>query len=43
MTCESSWGGDVNRAMLVEGLSELLSELRYLLLSDGPYGGDKCV
>ena len=40
MTCESSWGGDVYRAMLVEGLSELLSELRYLLLSDGPYGGD---
>ena len=41
MTCESSWGGDVYRAMLVEGLSELLSELRYLLLSDGPYGGGK--
>ena len=41
MTCEPSWCGDVYRAMLVEGLSELMSELRYLLLSDGPYGGDK--
>ena len=27
--------------MLVEGLSELLSELLYLLLGDGSYGGDK--
>ena len=41
MTCEPSCGSDVYRAMLVEGLSELLSELRYLLLSDGPYGGDE--
>ena len=38
---EPSWGGDVYRTMLVEGLSELLSELRYLLLGDGLYGGDK--
>ena len=28
--------------MLVEGLSELLSKLRYLLMSDGSNGGDKC-
>ena len=32
---------DVYRVLLVEGLSELLSELRYLLLSGGPYCGDK--
>ena len=31
----------MDRAMLVEGLSELLSMLRYLLLGDGSYGGDK--
>ena len=41
MTCEPSSDGDVYRAMLVEGLLELMSELHYLLLSDGPYGGDK--
>ena len=27
--------------MLVKGLLELLSELGYLLLGDGSYGGDK--
>ena len=32
----------MDRAMLVEGLSELLPKLLYLLLSDGSYGGDKC-
>ena len=31
----------MDRAMLVEGLSELLSKVRYLLLSNGSYGGDK--
>ena len=34
--------GDVDRAMLVEGLSELLSKWLYLLLSDGSKDGDKC-
>ena len=42
LTCEPGGSGDVDRAMLVEGLSELLSKLRYLLLSDGSNGGDKC-
>ena len=42
MTCESGGSGDVDRAMLAEGLSELLSKLRYLLLSDGSNGGDQC-
>ena len=32
----------MDRAMLAEGLSELLSKLRYLLLSDGSNGGDQC-
>ena len=42
LTCESGVIGDVDCAMLAEGLSELLSKLRYLLLSDGSNGGDKC-
>ena len=34
LTCKPRGSGDVDRAMLVEGLSELLSKLCYLLLSD---------
>ena len=41
LTCEPGGSGNVDRAMLAEGLSEQLSEMRYLLLSDGPDGGDK--
>ena len=42
LTCESGGSGNVDRAMLAEGLSELLSKLRYLLLSDGSNGGNQC-
>jgi hypothetical protein len=38
---EPRWGGDVYRAVLMEGLAELLSKLRDLLLSDFPNGGGK--
>ena len=41
LTCEPGGSGDVDRAKLVEGLSELLSKLRYLLLSDGSNGGER--
>ena len=42
MACEARGSGNVDRAMLAEGLSVLLSRLRYLLLSDGSNGGDQC-
>ena len=35
-------GGNVDRAIMAEGLSKLLSKLRYLLLSDGSNGGYQC-
>ena len=43
MTCKSGGCGDVNRALLVDSVSELLSELRYPLLRNGSNGGDERV
>jgi hypothetical protein len=41
MAGEPGWGGDVYRAVLMEGLLELLAKLCDLLLSDVPYCGDQ--
>ena len=42
LACEARGSGNVDRAMLVKGLSELLSKLGYFLWSDIADGGDKC-
>ena len=42
LACEARGSGNVDRAMLVKGLLELLSKLGYFLLSDSADGGDKC-
>ena len=42
LACEARGSGEVDCAMLVEAVSELLSKLGYFLLSDSVDGGDKC-